>query len=123
MLVVNVYAGSNASTVICEWDNGLPVFATKERNVMDPFALSNQTHLTDHITFTEGTLKSIHPRTGQENLTYIRGGNWTNENQSTHIWVCDIPDDLAIGTHKVIVTTMDIYGRGWSESLIFEVTE
>ena len=94
VLVANVYAGSTESRVVCQWDNGMPVEAVKTLNVKDPFALLNEMLYTTSLT---------------------SAGN------STHLWTCDIPDDLAVGQHTVAVTTTDRYGRSYTEYMAFEI--
>jgi hypothetical protein len=46
---------------------------------------------------------------------------WTDEGKSTHIYVCEIPPDLAPGVHTVTVTSTDSFGRTLKEKEIFEV--
>jgi hypothetical protein len=40
---------------------------------------------------------------------------------SNHIWIGELPGDLTIGIHKIIVDAKDEYGNEYSQAAIFEV--
>jgi hypothetical protein len=46
---------------------------------------------------------------------------WTT--QSNHIWRVQLPENLAVGAQVAKVTTRDIHGNHYTETLAFEVVK
>jgi hypothetical protein len=46
-----------------------------------------------------------------------------NASESTHMWIADLPDDLNEGSHKIKITTTDMFGNTFSAHRIFEIKE
>jgi hypothetical protein len=42
---------------------------------------------------------------------------------SSHIWTASLPADLKVGTHHVLVRTIDMFGREWTGKRIFRVVD
>jgi len=93
-------------------------------DVMDPFALANQLYVLRGVpgfelwqapSFTRGT--AFGPGVPVNNPDWMR----STEGMSTHLWVCDIPDELAPGAHSVTITAVDTYGKKYKDTLVFEV--
>ncbi len=129
-LVVNFYNGSNDSFVTCRFDDGAPVEALKTLEVMDPLALANQMYilrgvpgftLWDAPSF--GTGAAYGPGVPAIADAWMQCTGIAGQGVSTHLWVCDVPDNLAPGMHTVTVTAVDMYGQTFMDKLVFEVVE
>jgi len=55
----------------------------------------------------------------QEQL--VNGGSLAD--RMMHLWRLELPSDLSVGEHTAKVTSTDAYGREFTESLSFQVTE
>jgi hypothetical protein len=57
---------------------------------------------------------------------YERNANskkpWVEAGRSSHIWQGRLPEDLALGTHRIAVRGTDEYGRSHATSMVLEVT-
>lgn len=51
----------------------------------------------------------------------VHGGGL--HDRTSHLWRLELPTDLAVGEHTAEVTATDVYGRSFTESIAFEVTE
>lgn len=137
-VAVNVWNGSKSSTVSAAINGGpaLPGKRTqagegeaKNRGVefADPLALARQA--------TQGrtTWRSTDGGDDTAGFTTGRGTRWTGvagpfqrwmlSDSSHHLWHIDLPAQLPLGSHMMEVTTIDRYGRTFSEILAFEVVD
>lgn len=116
-LVANVWNGSDASEVTFQFDDEQPIPAVREKEVLDPYALRLQAYV---LRFAIGA--------------WIWGSffepgvpgpldEWLWTMSSTHIWTCDMPLNLTIGSHKVTVKTKDVKGNKHQETMEFEVVD
>lgn len=48
---------------------------------------------------------------------------WLLTDQSMHLWMAPLPEDLGAGVHVAKVTTVDLHGRKHVETITFEVRE
>ena len=48
---------------------------------------------------------------------------WMIADQSNHLWRLPLPPDLPIGAHIAEVTTIDRFGRSFTDHIAFEVRE
>lgn len=48
---------------------------------------------------------------------------WLWTDQSMHLWQANLPTDLEEGSHIARVTTVDVFGYQYEETMIFEVAE
>ncbi|HSW01664.1 MAG TPA: calcineurin-like phosphoesterase C-terminal domain-containing protein [Sedimentisphaerales bacterium] len=129
-LVINFYNGSSNSLVTCQFDDGAVVEALKTLEVMDPFALANQMYVLRGVpgfnlwaapSFGTGNGAVYGPGAPAINDAWMRSTGVVGQGVSTHLWVCDIPDNLEPGMHTVAVTAVDMYGQIFTDKLVFEV--
>jgi len=126
LLVVNFYSGSSSSIVTYQFDDGLPFEAFKTMEVMDPFALANQMYVLRGVPgFELWQAPSFMSGTAFGPSGPVKNPDWmqSTEGKSTHLWVCDIPDDLEPGVHSVTVTAVDTYGKEYKDIMVFEVAD
>jgi len=115
--VANIWNGSTASQVTCQYDDRLPEPALRDQNTADPFALRTQAYVfryTDGFTLWNGTQLPAPP---QPLPTFLQTTG------STHVWTCAVPADLTPGSHQVRVQTTDVHNNISAEKLVFEVRE
>jgi 3',5'-cyclic AMP phosphodiesterase CpdA len=104
-LTTNFWMGSTGSTVEVKLDGGQTVEAVRTQKMEG-----------------EGQLIGAEwsdPTAVQEQL--VHGGSLAD--RMMHLWRLELPDDLAVGEHTAKVTATDVYGREYTETLTFEVTE
>ena len=116
-LVANVWNGSNASVVTCQFDDELPVMAVRTKDIKDPYALKLQAYV---LRFTVGAYiwGTLYAPGAPQPLD-----EWLWTVSSTHIWTLPMPQYLEVGSHKVIVRTTDIKGNSYEEIMEFEVVK
>ncbi len=97
-VVVNVFDGSEKSTVMWQLDGG--AFQEMDRTLMkDPY----------------------YERIYQQLKAELP--SWVYPELSTHIWTAPLPDELGIGVHKIVVRTIDQFGNEYQTASVFEVEE
>ena len=117
-LVANIWNGSSASQVSCQYDARTPEPAQRHNEVADPFALRTQAYVYRHVDgFTIWNGSQFGPAAPQPLTPFLQTTG------STHVWTCPVPADLEPGSHQVTVTAMDIHDNASLEKLIFEVQE
>ena len=47
--------------------------------------------------------------------------SWVKPSKNTHMWTEKLPTDLKIGSHKLKITTTDMFGKTFIAYRIFEV--
>lgn len=96
LVVANFFNGNERSKLVCQVDDNKPVMMN--RTVMkDPFMVNHMAEYGD---------------------TYYE---WERPAESIHIWISELPQDLAAGIHKIKVSATDQYGNEYKEIAIFEV--
>jgi len=136
LLSANVWNGSLDSQVFVRIDGGpsIPMQRTQAgagENILEslePYALKRQMMVARHayqstsgnpraqgIEMFRGNVQGNSPSTPRP----ISSGLWAT--QSNHIWQMALPTDLALGAHTAEITTIDAFGRSFSESVAFEV--
>ena len=95
-IIVNIFDGSDLSTVICFIDN-LPPLKMKRIVMIDPFTKQSYKQQKDSMP------------------------SWIKAGSSTHIWTFPLPTDLKPGVHRVLVQTMDQFGKTHQAAQVFEV--
>ena len=116
-LVANIWNGSTASQVTCQYDDRLPEQAQRDKNTADPFALRTQAYVfryADGFTLWNGTQLPAPPQPLPPFL---------QTTGSTHVWTCAVPDDLTPGSHQVRVQSTDVHNNISAEKLVFEVKD
>lgn len=104
-LTTNFWMGSTGSAVEVQIDGGPAVEAVRTQQMQG-----------------EGQLVGAEysdPVAVQEQL--VHGGSLAD--RMMHLWRLELPADLAAGEHTATVTSTDIYGRQFTETLTFQVTE
>ena len=104
-LTTNFWMGSTGSTVKVQIDGGETVEADRTQKMQG-----------------EGQLVGAEwsdPVAVQEQL--VNGGSLAD--RMMHLWRLELPSDLSVGEHTAKVTSTDAYGREFTESLSFQVTE
>ena len=95
-IVVNVFDGSEKSKVWFSLDD-LHWVEMEQDTIKDPY-------FDTFYKFPESTTPS-----------------WINPRPTSHIWTAQLPEDLEIGVHKVIVKTQDQFGNVFWKTRIFVV--
>jgi calcineurin-like phosphoesterase family protein len=104
-LTTNFWMGSTGSTVKVQIDGGQTVEAVRTQQMQG-----------------EGQLVGAEwsdPVAVQEQL--VHGGSLAD--RMMHLWRLELPAALAAGEHTATVTSTDVYGREFTESLTFQVAE
>lgn len=101
-VVVNVFAGSERSTVEMRVGEGPWTPMTREQRP-DPYVAA---------------IKAL-----EESQTPPPGLTLPKPQNSTHIWIGRLPEGLAPGTHMVEVRTTDMFGQSYSDRRLFRVGE
>lgn len=102
-LTANFWMGSTGSTVKVQIDGGQPVEAVRTQQMQG-----------------EGQLVGAEwsdPVAVQEQL--VNGGSLAD--RMMHLWRLQLPSDLAAGEHTATVTSTDVYGRTFTDTLTFQV--
>ncbi|MCE3293587.1 MAG: phosphoesterase [Arthrobacter sp.] len=102
-LTTNFWMGSTGSTVKVQIDGGQPVEAVRTQQMQG-----------------EGQLVGAEwsdPIAVQEQL--VSGGSLAD--RMMHLWRLQLPSDLAAGEHTATVTSTDVYGRTFTDTLTFQV--
>jgi hypothetical protein len=102
-LTTNFWMGSTGSTVKVQIDGGQPVEAVRTQQMQG-----------------EGQLVGAEwsdPVAVQEQL--VNGGSLAD--RMMHLWRLQLPSDLAAGEHTATVTSTDVYGRTFTDTLTFQV--
>lgn len=100
-VVVNVFAGSERSTVSMRVGSTPDWTALKHDNRPDPLYLK---------------MKELEPLLPAE-----AGRKLPNPSSSTHIWVGNLPEELRSGLHLLEVRTEDMFGQVYTSSRSFRV--
>jgi hypothetical protein len=50
-------------------------------------------------------------------------GNIVQNSGNFHLWTCNVPTDLGVGIHDVVVSAMDIHGNKYGQRMVFEVAQ
>jgi hypothetical protein len=138
LLSVNVWNGSLDSQVFVRFD-GQPSLAMERTQAgagegiletLEPFALKRQMAVARHayqstsgnpraqgIEMYRGNVQGNSPSTPRP----IDNGLWAT--RSTHVWQMALPKSLGLGAHTAEVTTVDLYGRVFTQTVSFEVVE
>jgi len=138
LLSVNVWNGSLDSQVFVRFD-GQPSIALQRTQqgagegileTLEPYALKRQMAVARHayqstsgnpraqgIEMYRGNVQGNSPSTPRP----IDSGLWAT--QSLHVWQMALPKSLGLGSHTAEITTVDLYGRTYSQSVAFEVVE
>jgi calcineurin-like phosphoesterase family protein len=104
-LTTNFWMGSTGSTVKVQIDGGQTVEAVRTQQMQG-----------------EGQLVGAEwsdPVAVQEQL--VHGGSLAD--RMMHLWRLELPAHLAAGEHTATVTSTDVYGREFTETLTFQVAE
>ncbi|GAB3520936.1 calcineurin-like phosphoesterase C-terminal domain-containing protein [Arthrobacter monumenti] len=104
-LTTNFWMGSTGSTVQVEIDDAGITEAVRTQKMQG-----------------EGQLIGAEwsdPVAIQEQL--VHGGGPAD--RMMHLWRLELPNDLAVGEHTAEVTATDVYGREYTDTVTFEVTE
>lgn len=141
-LSANVWNGSKDSEVYAKFDDRDPIPMERTQlgegenilETLDPFALKRQMQIARHAFASD----SGQPRAngfelfrgdqrcageGGAPCTPRPDGNFFWTDQSYHIWQVALPHDLEAGIHVAKVTTRDIHGNRYEETVAFEVRE
>jgi predicted phosphodiesterase len=111
LVVVNVFAGSERSTVEMkiggrkEW---LPLTLTPMADPYNEWMHSLSPFLDVRIE-------------GGQRIDEALGYKMDNPRYSSHIWTGNLPTDLEPGSHHVLVRTTDMFGKQWTGKRIFRV--
>ena len=137
-VAVNVWNGSQQSTVSVAVDDGAPISAVRTQpgkgeralsgpEYADPWAVALQS--------TNGRIAVRSDRGGDDTagFTTWRGVRWSGvagpfqgsmlTKRSNHLWRAYLPTDLSLGVHTLEVSTTDRYGRTFRDTSTFEVVE
>lgn len=104
-LTTNFWMGSTGSTVKVQFDGGQTVEAARTQQMQG-----------------EGQLVGAEwsdPAAVQQQL--VHGGSLAD--RMMHLWRLELPSGLAAGGHTANVTATDVYGRDFTQTLTFQVTE
>ncbi len=132
-LVANVWNGSLDSTVYVSIDGSDPLDMTRTQPgegegilvSLDPYQLKQTLQVARYAyVSTSGEERN-------QGYERFRGSQFgpadprpeTFGTASQHIWTVTMPEDLAEGIHTAKVTTVDLHGRKFHESLVFEVRD
>ncbi|MEO1102402.1 MAG: calcineurin-like phosphoesterase family protein [Pseudomonadota bacterium] len=137
-VAVNVWNGSNASTVEVAINDGAPMAGTLTQpgegeamlegaEYADPKALAKQA--------TQGrtAFRSADGGDATAGFQTWQGTKWVGQpgpfqpwmltRMSNHLWRVDLPTDLPTGVHTLTASTTDRHGRTYDTSFSFEVVE
>ena len=103
-LTTNFWMGSTGSTVKVQIDGGQAVEAVRTQQMQGERQLVGA--------------EWSDPVAVQEQL--VNGGSLAD--RMMHLWRLQLPSDLAAGEHTATVTSTDVYGRTFTETLAFQVT-
>ncbi len=137
-VAVNVWNGSKESTVTVSINGGAALEATRTQagegeakligpEFADPLALSKQA--------TQGRMTFRSASGGDDTAGFqtwkgtewkgVAGPlqSWMLSKSSSHLWRLDLPADLPVGAHTILVSATDRYGRTFTDTVMFEVVE
>jgi hypothetical protein len=134
-LVANIWNGSRDSLVWAYFDNGSMVDMERVQagegegrlSFLDPYAIERQMYVLRYgITSESGEARA-------QGFELFRGSRfegepqplseWLLTDQSNHVWVVRIPQDLEPGAHTVRVLTVDLHGRQYHDLMAFEIMD
>ncbi len=133
-LMANVWNGSKASKVYLKIDQRRSVEMVRTQQgegedkleSLDPFALRMQLYSFRYAAVsgsgdarTQGFELWTGSRFGPGNPKPLQESLLTD--QSQHMWQAELPADLEEGVHHALVTTIDLHGRKFEDTLTFEV--
>lgn len=95
---MNVFAGNKDDKVVYQLDGRSPV-KMKHQNMIDPLMIP---YFEAHKELDEWPV---------------------NPSESTHMWTAKLPADLKTGSHKLKITTTDMFGKEFVSHRIFEVVK
>lgn len=104
-LTTNFWMGSTGSKVEAAIDGGGPVVASRTQQLRGEDPLIGAEY-SDPVAIME---------------QFVHGGGLAD--RSMHLWRLALPADLEVGEHTAEVTSTDVHGRKFTETLAFEVTE
>lgn len=104
-LTTNFWMGSTGSTVEAAIDGGGPVVASRTQQLRGEDPLIGAEY-SDPVAIME---------------QFVHGGGLAD--RSMHLWRLALPADLEVGEHTAKVTSTDVHGRKFTETLVFEVTK
>jgi hypothetical protein len=110
-VLVNVFAGSERSSVEMKLDQGgwTPL---KQVRTIDPECY-RMFRLGPYL---EETVKG-------QSLEDVFGYKMDKPSKTDHMWRASLPRDIVPGTHTLTVKTTDMFGQQWQASRIFRVSE
>lgn len=138
-LVANVWNGSRESDVFAQINDGprLDMVRTQDGDgedirqgaeYADPFATQRQMHVARYA------MESASGEPRNQGFELWQGSQfgpvppqslepWMLADQSMHLWRAELPANLPVGTHVATVTTVDRFGREFTDHIVFEVRE
>lgn len=138
-LVANVWNGSRDSRVFVEINDGPRIEMTRSQEgngedirqgaeFADPFSIMRQMQVARFA------LQSTSDEARAQGFELWQGTQfgpvppqsmrpWMVADQSMHLWRTELPADLPVGTHVATVTTIDRFGREFTDHITFEVRE
>lgn len=127
-LVANVWSANKEDKVVCVFDKDRRTAVTAEysEDIMDPYALPLEMYVLRGVPgFSlfgknwDGSFTGTEYGPGQA----VDLGEWlhTTPGRSTHLFQCNVPEDLDVGAHSVEVITRNTSGKVFREKLVFEV--
>nr|MBI1230554.1 metallophosphoesterase [Cytophagales bacterium] len=112
-VIVNVFSGSQRSIVDMKVNGKEEWIPLKWTPMPDPY----NEWMYGLSPFLEGEMAD--GRKVDEALGY----KMDDPRNSSHIWTASLPADLKVGTHHVLVRTIDMFGREWTGKRIFRVVD
>lgn len=109
-LIVNVFAGSPRSTVEFQIDQDLK----KTPLIYTPMEDPGITAMQVYNPFLQSSVNG-------KKLDTIFGWEMDEPTKSYHIWKGTLPKNLSTGTHRLTVTTKDMFGQSWTAHRIFRI--
>jgi hypothetical protein len=116
-LVANIWAASRHAQVFCRFDDRQPIRAQWRTDLKDPYALTSQ--LCVRQSTSDNNDQSSYATDSVDSLPMYY---WTVEDRSTHLWHCNLPQDLKPGLHSVTVNVEDSYGHIFKEVKLFRLS-
>lgn len=137
-VAVNVWNGSKSSQVSVSINGAEPIVGARTQagegeeklqgvEFADPLAIWQQS------TISAVSARSVDGDSETQGLTLWQGDAWFGEagpvqrwmltDTNQHLWRVDMPSDLPVGTHVLIVSTTDRHGRDFVQNYPFEVVQ
>jgi hypothetical protein len=120
VLVANVWNSSRDSKVTCEFDSEQKSDAKRDTSIGDPYAQRLQAYVFRYaMGFQMFGTSQYGPAAPQPE----DAGNIVQNSGNFHLWTCNVPTDLGVGIHDVVVSAMDIHGNKYGQRMVFEVAQ